>query len=249
MNDSTHPFDLETLILAKGAHNDRSDGLCLLEAVAWWAGETHTDQPACVSPILGAYGRAINDLLPHDKRQQLRQLIPLLPGTAADGLDETRSYAALDWLIRTWIPTWLDLAALKNDATALRRLHPITDLSAARSARPVVQQASQNAAGRPAAWATAGDAAWATAGDAAWAAAWAAAGDVAGDAAWAAAGDAAWAAAGDAAWDAAWAAAWDAAWTAARDAGRDAGWGALAPTVAILQDSAIVLYQTMIEAA
>src|SRR6516162_7899389 len=85
MNDSTHTLDLETLILATGAHNDRSDGLCLLEAVAWWSGETHTDHPACVSPILGAYGRAINDLLPPAKRQQLRQLIPLLPGTAADG--------------------------------------------------------------------------------------------------------------------------------------------------------------------
>ena len=197
MNDSTHTLDLETLILATGAHNDRSDGLCLLEAVAWWSGETHTDHPACVSPILGAYGRAINDLLPPAKRQQLRQLIPLLPGTAADGLDETRSYAALDWLIRTWTPTWLDLAALKNDATALRRLHPLTDLSAARSARRVVQQVSQNAAARAAAW--------------------------------------------DAAWDAAWGAAGDAAF--------DAAWGVLAPTVATLQDSAIVLYQTMIEAA
>ena len=64
--------------------------------------------------------------------------------------------------------------------------------------------------------------------------------------AWDAARDAAWDAARDAASDAAWAAAWAAAGAAAWDAARDAARDVLAPTVDILQDSAITLLDTMI---
>jgi hypothetical protein len=158
-------LDLDTLTLTKGVHGNRGDGVCLMEAVAWWAGEKHTDHPACVSPVLGAFGRSLNDVLPGGKRQELRRLVPLLPGTADDSHDQARGYLALDWLIRTWTPAWLDLAGLSEEAHALRELRRIVDLAAAQSAGPVVRQASQKAA---AARAAAGDAAWAAAGAAAW---------------------------------------------------------------------------------
>jgi hypothetical protein len=207
----------------------------LLEWAAYVAGEPWSDTPACVSPVLGVFGRNINDVLGDDKRQELKRFVPSsaaelanatpeqragwILGTAGDGLDEQRSYMALDWLIRTWTPTWLDLAGLTAEAQTLRDLRRIVDLVAAQQAGPVVRAAGEKATERrAAAWAAAGDAAWAAAGDAAWdaagAAAWAAAG--------AAAGDAAGAAAGDAAWD------------------------VLNPTVAALQDSAIALFATMI---
>ena len=170
---NTGTIDLENLVLAKGAHDDRSDGLCLLEAVAWFAGKDHTDHPPCVSPVLGAYGRSLNDALPDDRRQSLKPLIPALPGTAGDGLDEARGYMALDWLVRTWCPAWLDLAGLSEEAAALRDLRRIAALASAQSAAPVVRQAAEKAA-----------AAGAAAGAAAWAAAWAAARDAARAAAW-----------------------------------------------------------------
>ena len=94
-------IDLDTLHLASGGHQNRDDGVCLMEAVAWWAGKTHTDHPPCVSPVLGGYGRSLNDVLDDGKRQLLKPYIPQLPGTAGDGRDETRGYIALDWLIRT----------------------------------------------------------------------------------------------------------------------------------------------------
>ena len=216
-----------TITLTRGAHETRAAGVCLLEAAAWFAGKSHTDHPACVSPVLAAYGRSLNDALPDDSRQLLVPFVPLMPGTAGDGLDEARGYLALDWLIRVHTPAWLDLAGLADEARALRDLSRITDLAAAQAARPVVLTARNKAtAARDAAGAAAG------------AAAWAAAGAAAGDAAWDAAGAAAW----DAAWDAIGAAAgdvaWDAAWAAARDV--------LAPTVTQLQESAIVLFSAMI---
>src|SRR5258708_1333831 len=167
-----HHVGLETLTLAHGRHENRDDGLCLMEAVAWFAGKPHSDRPPCVSPVLGAYGRTLNDILPDIPRQDLKQFIPRLPGTGGDGKDETRGYIALDWLVRTYTPAWLDLAGLTAEAAALRDFRRIADLAAARAVRPHVLAARDNGA-----------------------AAWAAAGDAAGDAAWAAAGAAPWAAA------------------------------------------------------
>ena len=234
-----------TITLTRGAHETRAAGVCLLEAAAWFAGKSHTDHPACVSPVLAAYGRSLNDALPDDSRQLLVPFVPLMPGTAGDGLDEARGYLALDWLIRVHTPAWLDLAGLADEARALRDLSRITDLAAAQAARPVVLTARNKAtaardATKDAARAAAWDAAWAAAGAAAKAAAWdAAAGEAAGDAARAAAWDAARDTARDAAGNAAWDdAAWDAAWDAARDV--------LAPTVTQLQESAIVLFSAMI---
>ena len=218
-------IDLSNLHLAKGSHDRREEGVCLLEAAAWLAGEEHSDHPACVSPVLAEFGRRLNDVLPDDKRQELVPLVPALLGTAGDGLDNARGYLALDWLIRAHTPAWLDLAGLTGEASALRDFRRISDLDSAAAVRPLVLAARDKAAATRAA---ARAAAW----DAAWAAAWAAAWDATRDAA------------GAAAWDAAGAAAWATAWDAARDAARDR----LAPVVASLQDSAITLYRDMIGA-
>jgi hypothetical protein len=251
---STPVLNLDTLHLDKGSHPDREAGMCLLEAAAFMAGEHHSDSPSCVSSVLGSFGRSLNDRLDDTKRQQLKPILPSLLNTAGDGLDEQRGYLALDWLIRTYTPAWLDLAGLTAEATELRELRRIVDLATAQAAGPVVRAGQTKAAAAwAAAWAAAGDAA----GDAAWDAAWAAAGDAArdaaGDAARAAARDAARAAARAAARDAAWAAArdaaWAAAWAAAGAAAGDAAWAAardaLKPTVTQLQDSAIDLYRRM----
>lgn len=156
-------LNLDTLHLDKGAHDSRETGVCIMEAVAWYAGRDHSDAPPCVSPALRTFGTNLNDVLPDDRRQLLRPLIPVLVGTAGDGLDEARSYMALDWLIRTYTPAWLDLAGLTAEATALRDLRRIVDLVAAQQAGPVVRQAqtkaaAAGAAARAAAWAAARDA-------------------------------------------------------------------------------------------
>src|SRR5690606_12434912 len=72
---------LDEIILDSGAHPDREQGVCLMEAVAWVAGEPHSDHPRCVDVALAAYGRTLNDLLRDDERQLLVPLIPMLIGT------------------------------------------------------------------------------------------------------------------------------------------------------------------------
>ena len=217
--------------LAEGSHLDRS-AVCIMEAVAFVAGEPWSDSPDCTCPIIGAFLRSWNDALPDDERDALlRPLIPRLIGTRASvAVEKRRALMTADWLVREHTPAWLRAAKLDDAADALSSLPEITDMAQIPSIRGPIEAARNDAA---AAW----DAAW----DAAWAAAW----DAARTAAW----DAARAAARTAAWDAAWAAARDAAWdAAARDAAWDAAWDALSTTRRELQQSALRLVERMIGA-
>lgn len=248
---------LDQIVLLSGSHKEPAESCdnpegCLFEWYSWLTSGRHTDdRPADVSPVLHIYGIRLNDALSDDRRQELRRHLPQpgrpspLAGTYNDGLDEARSYVALDWLVRTYAPAWLDLAGLTTEAAALRDLSRIADLGAAQAADPVVRNARDKAyaarAGRAARWdaptiatqAAVSDAAGIAAQGAVW---------VAGGSGWTVAGAGALSAARDAAQsvaqDSAWDAAGDAVWAAARDR--------LAPTVDVLQTSAIALYDAMI---
>ncbi len=111
MTSST--LNLETLVLDSRSHSSREKGVCLLEAVAWYAGEDHSDMPACVSPVLRRYGIRLNDRLPDEHRQDLKQFIPRLVGTATDGLDERRRQIASHAVAELLTP-WLRLAKLDD---------------------------------------------------------------------------------------------------------------------------------------
>jgi hypothetical protein len=243
---------LPTIVLASGNHDKPEDGMCLLEAAALFAGEKFDDSPACVDPVIAAFGRAWNDGMRSDEeREQLKQYIPLIVGTrGTQELSEKRAWMATDWLIRVHTAAWLALTpALAHHSVALSNLPPITCTAEVNAALPLIRSANKDAdAARAAARAAAGGAAWTAARAAARAAAR--------DAAWTAAGDAAWTAAGAAARAAAWtaaraaarAAARDAAWDAVRAAAWTAAGDALEPTVKILQASAHDLLVRMIEA-
>jgi hypothetical protein len=260
------------ITLKSGTHASLEKGACAMELVSWVAGEPWSDHPVCTCPVIAAFVRSWNDSLPSDAERD-RLLMPLIPqlvdSKSTKGIEERRSYLALDWMVRVFTPKFLDLVpALAPHAKALRYLEEIADIAGAVAAGKLTAAAwdAARAAARDAAGDAAGDAAVAAAWDAAVAAAWdaartaaraaarAAAGAAAGDAAWAAAGDAAGAAAWDAAWDAAGDAAWDAAgdaavaaaWDAARTAARAAAWGALKPTVEWLQISALDLVDRML---
>src|SRR6266568_4984158 len=125
------------ITLARGNHPVPPDDCgnpqrCLFEWYNWLTRATHT---AARPPVLHTFGMRLNDILPDDRRQELVRFLPngedRLAGTEHDGKDETRGYIALDWLIRTYTPTWLDLAGLTAEAGALRDLRRISDLAAA----------------------------------------------------------------------------------------------------------------------
>lgn len=129
-----HHVDLATVTLTVGDHPDRDSGVCLLEAVAWFAGEPHTDHPSCVSSVLGVFGRAWNDATDDDGRARLVPYIPRLVGTADPGQELRRTFLLADAAVRVFAPIALRAAGLKAEADQLAGLGELVDEATARSA-------------------------------------------------------------------------------------------------------------------
>ena len=166
-------IDIESVVLAIGAHKNAEEGMCVMELASYIAREPWNDHPECVSPVIAAFMRSWNDSLDDETRQKLKPYAARVIGTAGDpAKDEQRAWMAVDWLARTELPAWLEMAGLTEHAAAVRAIIAIADPASASAAQPTL------------------NAAWAAARDAAWAAARAAAWDAARDAARAAARDA-----------------------------------------------------------
>ena len=231
--------------LGRGKHDGVDGDMCVMEAVAYVAGEPWSDAPVCACPVISTFLRTWNDSLDDaDRDQLLRPLIPVIIGTRSTAtVKQRRAAMAVDWLIRCQAPAWLRLAGLTIQAETLEALPEVTDFTQCQLLMPALISVQNDASD---AWDAAKVAAWAAASSAAWAAAW----DAAMDAANAAAGDAASSAARDAARDTAWDAASSAAWVAtgvATAAGAAAAAkSALAPTITALQASALDLVHRMI---
>jgi hypothetical protein len=263
---------VQRLSLKAGAHKPDST-FCVMEAVAFVAGEKWSDTPECACPVISAFLRSWNDALPTDadRDRLLRPLIPKMVNTRHPEREERRAMLAADWLIRVHTPAWLRLAGLTAEADALADLPEITGMAQAPLIKGPLEAAQRNAASLAE---KSLDAARGAAWDAARGAAWYAALAAARRAALAAARGAALDAARGAAWDAALDAAWDAALGAARataalgavrataaldaalataalgavraTAALDAALEKLTPTMLELQQSAVLLVERMI---
>jgi hypothetical protein len=131
---------MEDIILKSGKHETREDGVCLMEAVAYLAGETHSDSPACTDPVLATFGRVLNDTMTDAERALLVPLMPKLVGTVGDHtLSLRRAMLLCDGVVRQIVPSALEAVDLTADAQRLRDLKPITDSASASAARSVAE--------------------------------------------------------------------------------------------------------------
>jgi len=160
--------DLETITLNNGGHVSPEQGHCLLEVVSMFAGESFSDKPQCVDPILRSFGISWNDGMRSDaERAQLKQYIVRLVGTnKGPELSQKRGWMAMDWIVRTYCAAWLALnPGLAHHAETLKALPAITCTADLAAAQPKLDMAKRDAAAaRDAAWDAARDAAR----DAAW---------------------------------------------------------------------------------
>lgn len=132
--------------LKHGSHDQNRDGqLCAMEAVAYIAGEPWANHPACACPVITTFMVLWNDALPTDadRDRLLKPLIPSLVGTRADAASEQRrAFLALDWLVRVFVPTFLELdPAYVSYGQALRNLPEIVDLASAFAAEEIIVNA------------------------------------------------------------------------------------------------------------
>ncbi len=219
--------------LAAGRHASAEAGLCALEAVAYVAGEPHSDQLACASPSLAAFIRTWSDRLPQDARDALiLPLVPRLVGTrGSEALERRRVALVADWLVRTHVPAWFRLAKLNVEADELADRPALMDVADLAASCDHLKRARKRAAVANTTLRQTGAGVRAAAWDAAHQAAWAAIRDDL-----------------DAADPRILAAGWDAAYAAAYAAARAWGKAPLEPTRRALEQSARILIEHLIEA-
>ena len=132
--------DPMTIQLSKGDHKTREEGVCFLEAVAWVAGEPHSDAPSCADPQIAMYARMLNDEIPDAYRNDLfRPLIETVVGSAVQTMNSTgRWHTDLDISItrRDYISARLFMLTVRlgMEAVGLHSLaETLKELAASRS--------------------------------------------------------------------------------------------------------------------
>jgi hypothetical protein len=128
---------LDTIALSYGSHKAPDAGMCAMEAVAWLAGEPHSDAPACACPIITRAMIRLNDRMPESLRTELlRPLLPRIIGTRASReVMIKRGYVAADMAVRVFAPMALEARGRLDFAAKLRELAPIVDRETAEKGR------------------------------------------------------------------------------------------------------------------
>lgn len=75
---TTATRDIEDIYIDTGGHRTSEEGMCLMEAVAYVAGETHSWRPQCACLVLTEYAANLNDAIKNDDLRN-RLLKPLIP--------------------------------------------------------------------------------------------------------------------------------------------------------------------------
>jgi hypothetical protein len=129
------------LTLSFGSHKTREKGMCTMEAVAFLAGEEHSDRPQCTCPVLAAYARTLNDYMgkgPEGDVLRNKYLLPLtkkLIGTrSTPEVEIKRAFFFADKAVRLFAPLALETARCTEMAETLRALPKIVDQQTANNA-------------------------------------------------------------------------------------------------------------------
>jgi hypothetical protein len=145
---------MDNVTLLGGSHDRRDQGVCVMEAVAWFAGEQHSDQPQCVCPVIAAFARGMNDWMSAEDRQRLKPMIPALALSRAEWpITLKRAYIAADYAVRVFAPIALDARGVREEAARLRALDEIVDPPTALTAKAAAHAASAAYAAASAAYA------------------------------------------------------------------------------------------------
>ena len=140
MTKQIHSIEELTKPLSRGAHDNFDDGYCAMEAVAWLAGEDHTDHPDCACPVIGAYVRKLNDRMPGEERAKLVPLLPKLIGSVREvEVERKRAFKFVDTAVRVFAKVETDEivnreTAIKGRDAAYAMCHTATYATAAADA-------------------------------------------------------------------------------------------------------------------
>jgi hypothetical protein len=115
---------METVLLRTG--HKPGTGYTIGELVVTLAGTS-----ANVSPVVAAYSRGLNDRMPFEPRQRLKEYAARLIGTAGSAaLEQRRAFICADYALRRFAPRALRVAGAACEARELAALPPVSAATA-----------------------------------------------------------------------------------------------------------------------
>jgi hypothetical protein len=129
MTDYTKLDAYPKLNLIKGSGASYEQGFCVMQAVAWFAGEAHLEQPECACPVLAGYAINLNDCLPSLRRQALRALIAPLTSTRSKEHERKRAEYIVSRVAREIVAPLFDKRFPQHTAL-IRAARSVSELQA-----------------------------------------------------------------------------------------------------------------------
>jgi hypothetical protein len=97
----------QTIRLSAGKHSSPEEGACVMELASMLAGESFTDHPACVCPVIGSFLRAYNDSVGDERRQDLYPCVSMVVGSLASAeVERSRAERLVAWSSENFRRRW-----------------------------------------------------------------------------------------------------------------------------------------------
>jgi hypothetical protein len=97
----------QTIRLSAGKHSSPEEGACVMELASMLAGESFTDHPACVCPVIGSFLRAYNDSVGDERRQDLYGYVSMVVGSVAPAeIERARAERLVGWSSENFRRRW-----------------------------------------------------------------------------------------------------------------------------------------------
>jgi hypothetical protein len=103
----------QTIRIDRGKHAAPEEGACVMELASMLGGESFSDRPRSVCPVVAGFLRGYNDLVDDDRRQDLYRYASEVVGSAGDRV--------MRWRRRRMLRRWArEVAERRSPALAMR---------------------------------------------------------------------------------------------------------------------------------
>jgi hypothetical protein len=107
------PASHQTIRIDRGKHAAPEEGACVMELASMLGGESFSDRPSSVCPVVAGFLRGYNDLVDDERRQELYRYASDVVGSAGDRM--------LRWRRRRMLRRWArSVAERRSPALAMR---------------------------------------------------------------------------------------------------------------------------------
>jgi hypothetical protein len=122
------PVSYQTIKLSKGKHTSPEEGACVMELASMLAGESFTDHPASVCPVIGSFLRAYNDSVDDNRRQDLYSYAAKVVGSRGSAMiQRARADRLAEWATEMHRRRWTRLLVPPPLRAIGRRRQPPVD--------------------------------------------------------------------------------------------------------------------------